>query len=133
MRGILVLLIALASLVAPSGATAQQLPNLEGTWEVSLKDQNRKDVPRSVVVRADSSASWGEEHVRWRVIRGPKIMLAIGGEWETYDIRLRGAQLTLSGGDLPDPVTLRRTGPASPRPANVPVPPDPDVPARGRP
>lgn len=128
MRGAAVLLAALAT---ATPAAAQQLPNVEGTWEVSLKDQNRKDVPRTVIVRADSSASWGEEHVRWRVVRGPKIMLAIGGEWETYDIRLRGSQLTLSGGDLPDPVTLRRVGPATPRPPGVPVPPDPGVPGQG--
>lgn len=128
MRGTLLLTIALLMPAVP--AMGQQLPNIEGTWEVTLKDQSRKDVPRTIIVRSDSSASWGEEHVRWRVIRGPKIMLAIGGEWETYDIRLRGNQLTLSGGDLPDPVTLRRTGPATPRPANVPVPPDPD--RRGR-
>jgi len=129
MRGAAVLLAALA---VATPAAAQQLPNVEGTWEVSLKDQNRKDVPRIVIVRADSSASWGEEHVRWRVVRGPKIMLAIGGEWETYDIRLRGSQLTLSGGDLPDPVTLRKVGPATPRPPGVPVPPDPGVPEPGR-
>lgn len=130
MRRILALALAV-SLAAAAPAAAQQLPNIEGTWEVSLKDKDRKDVPRTVIVRADSSASWGEEHVRWRVVRGPKIMLAIGGEWEVYDIRLRGTQLTLSGGDLPDPVTLRRTGAASPRPANVPVPPDPGPPPRG--
>lgn len=119
-----------ALLVLPSAAplAGQSLPAIEGTWEVSLRDQNRRDVPRTVVVRADSSASWGEETVRWRLVSGPKIMLAIGGEWEIYDVRLRGNQLTLSGGDLPDPVTLRRVGPATPRPANIPVPPDPGPP-----
>jgi len=118
-------MLVLAMLGVTLPATGQRLPNIEGTWEVSLKDKDRKDVPRTVIVRADSSASWGEEHVRWRVVAGPKIMLAIGGEWEIYDIRLRGSQLTLSGGDLPDPVTLRRSGPATPRPANIPIPPDP--------
>ncbi|MDZ4673693.1 MAG: hypothetical protein SGI84_04500 [Gemmatimonadota bacterium] len=126
MRCPLVLVLVLFGVALP--VAAQQLPNLQGTWEVSLKDKDRKDVPRIVIVRADSSASWGEEHVRWRVVRGPRIMLAIGGEWEIYDIRLRGSQLTLSGGDLPDPVTLRRTGAATPRPANIPVPPDPGPP-----
>lgn len=122
------LVLSLLVLAAAPPLAGQALPAIEGTWEVSLRDQNRKDVPRIVVVRADSSASWGEEHVRWRLVRGPKIMLAIGGEWEIYDVRLRGNQLTLSGGDLPDPVTLRRVGPATPRPANVPVPPDPGPP-----
>jgi hypothetical protein len=123
-------MILVALLGGVASASAQQLPNIEGTWEVTLKDKYRKDVPRTVIVRADSSASWGEEHVRWRVVVGPKIMLAIGGEWEIYDIRLRGTQLTLSGGDLPDPVTLRRTGNATPRPASTPIPPDPGPPIR---
>lgn len=122
--------LALAALTGPAAA-AQQLPSVEGTWEVSLRDQNRRDVPRTVIVRSDSSASWGEEHVRWRLVAGPKIMLAIGGEWEIYDVRVRGNQLTLSGGDLPDPVTLRRVGAATPRPAGVPVPPDPGRPPAG--
>lgn len=125
---LLALLAVTLALAAP--AAGQALPSIEGTWEVSLRDQNRRDVPRTVIVRADSSASWGEEHVRWRMVAGPKIMLAIGGEWEIYDVRLRGNQLTLSGGDLPDPVTLRKVGPATPRPASVPVPPDPGPPAR---
>lgn len=120
-------ILALAALLG-SPVAAQQRPSVEGTWEVSLRDRNRQDVPRTVIVRADSSASWGEEHVRWRLVAGPKIMLAIGGEWEIYDVRVRGNQLTLSGGDLPDPVTLRRVGPATPRPPGVPVPPDPGRP-----
>jgi hypothetical protein len=53
-------------------------------------------------------------------------MIALGGEWETYKLKLKGEQLTLSGGDLSDPITLKRVGPATPRPANVPVPADPD-------
>ena len=128
MRRLLTPIVFMLALTVP--AMGQALPSIEGTWEVSLRDQNRRDVPRTVIVRADSSASWGEEHVRWRMVAGPKIMLAIGGEWEIYDVRLRGSQLTLSGGDLPDPVTLRKVGPATPRPANVPVPPDPGPPAQ---
>lgn len=130
MRRLLALMVLTAVPAVP--AMGQSLPNIEGTWEVSLRDQNRKDVPRTVIVRADSSASWGEEHVRWRLVRGPKIMLAIGGEWEIYDVRVRGSQMTLSGGDLPDPVTLRKVGPATPRPASVPIPPDPGPPPAGR-
>lgn len=128
MRWLLAPFVLIATLAVP--AAGQSLPSIEGTWEVSLRDQNRRDVPRTVIVRADSSASWGEEHVRWRMVAGPKIMLAIGGEWEIYDVRVRGSQLTLSGGDLPDPVTLRKVGPATPRPAAVPVPADPGPPGR---
>lgn len=97
-----------------------------GTWRVTDARVQTKG-PREVIIRADSSASWGQEHARWRLIKdGRVIMIAVGGEWEIYDLRIRGSRLTLSGGDLQDPVTLTRTGPAPPRPSGVPVPPDPD-------
>lgn len=115
----------LASIV-PADAEAQQRPggpSLVGTWRFDLQ-QGQKDGPRTVVVRDDSSASYGEETVRWR-IQGDSLWLAIGGEWEVYGFRLRGNRLVLSGGDLPDPITFNRTGPATPRPDGVTVPPDP--------
>jgi hypothetical protein len=107
-----------------------QDPPVVGTWK--LTDKLKTNGPREVVIRADSSASWGEEHARWRLVeQGRVIMIAVGGEWETYDIRVRGNRLTLSGGDLTDPITLTRIGPPTPRPPGVPVPPDPDrVPPR---
>jgi hypothetical protein len=80
-----------------------------------------------VVIRADSSANWGKEYVRWR-LRGDRIMIALGGEWEIYQIKVKGERLTLSGPDLPEEVTLRRVGPPTPRPDAIPVPPDPDLP-----
>jgi len=54
-------------------------------------------------------------------------MIALGGEWETYRMKLKGDKLTLSGGDLSEPITLKRTGPATARPDSVPIPPDPDT------
>lgn len=117
--GLLLLLLATTPLVA------QDHP-IVGTWRVTEASVQTKG-PREVIIRSDSSASWGQEHARWRLIRnGRVIMIAVGGEWETYDIRIRGNRLTLSGGDLQDPVTLTKTGPATPRPSGVPVPPDPD-------
>ncbi|HEY9382470.1 MAG TPA: hypothetical protein VIP80_03050 [Gemmatimonadales bacterium] len=53
-------------------------------------------------------------------------MIALGGEWETYNLKLKADRMELSGGDLTDKITLKKVGPATPRPANVPVPPDPD-------
>jgi hypothetical protein len=109
-------------LIAPLAA---QAPELTGTWRVAAGAEVGEG-PREVVIRADSSASWGQETVRWRRV-GDKIWIAIGGEWEIYDLRLRARDLRLSGGDLTKPVTLQRVGPPTPRPATVPVPPDPDV------
>ena len=96
-----------------------------GTWK--LTDAKVKtNGPREVIIREDSSASWGKEHARWRLVPKDQIMIAVGGEWETYKVKVKGAKLTLSGGDLTEPVTLTKTGPATPRPTGVPVPPDPD-------
>lgn len=102
-----------------------QPPPIVGTWK--LTDAKVKtNGPREVIIREDSSASWGKEHGRWRLVPKDQIMIAVGGEWETYKVQVRGAKLTLSGGDLTEPVTLTRVGPATPRPAGVPVPPAPD-------
>lgn len=103
---------------------AAQSPDLTGTWRVAA-GADVGEGPREVVIRADSSASWGRETVRWRRVEN-KIWIAIGGEWEIYDLRLRNRELRLSGGDLTKPVTLQRVGPPTPRPSNVAVPPDPD-------
>ena len=103
----------------PSGAT------LSGLWQLE-KGKVKSDGPKTVMIRADSSASWGKETVRWR-LKDDQIMIALGGEWETYKLKLKGSRMTLSGGDLTDPITLKRVGPATPRPPNVPIPPDPDL------
>jgi len=107
---------------APMRLSAQANPVL-GTWATEKKI---KDAPAIVIVRADSSASYGTETVRWRIRTPGKILLALGGEWVEYDYRVRSGKLTLSGGDLTEAITLKRTGNATPRPANIPVPPDPD-------
>ncbi len=99
-------------------------PALEGTWQLE-KGKVKAEGPKTVVIRADSSASWGKETVRWR-LKGDRIMIALGGEWETYRLKVKTDRLTLSGGDLTDEITLRRVGPPTQRPDSVPVPPDPD-------
>jgi hypothetical protein len=109
------MLVALPSVgVAQSGP-----PDLTGTWEAESPDG-----PVTIIVRPDSSASFGEEIVRWRV-GADTVYLAIGGEWLAYNFALRGGTLTLSGGDLEEPIDLEKLGPPTPRPEGVPVPPDP--------
>jgi len=111
-----------------SAPLVAQVPNgttLSGLWQLE-KGKVKADGPKTVMIRSDSSASWGKETVRWRLKEG-QIMIALGGEWEIYKLKLKGDRLTLSGGDLPDPITLKRVGPATPRPGNVPVPPDPEL------
>jgi hypothetical protein len=118
-------LIAALTLAAAFAAPAMgQSPSpVVGTWRVDAKVDTRGG-PREVIIRADSSASWGRETSRWR-LKGDQISIAIGGEWETYKLKVTRAALTLSGGDLQKPITLKRVGPPTPRPAGVAVPPDP--------
>ena len=113
-----------ATSVAQTPAAA---PAIVGTWKVNAKElDQRKDAPRLVIVRGDSSASWGTETARWR-LKGDRLWLAVGGEWEDYRLKVKGQTLTLSEGDLTKPILFQRVGPPTPRPANVPVPPDPDA------
>jgi hypothetical protein len=113
--------------VAPAVAAAQAKPAaILGTWKFDLKQDQKKEGPRTVIVRPDSSASYGTQTVRWR-IEGDSLALALGGEWVNYRLKLKGKNLTLSGGDLNEPVTFKLVGPPSPRPDSIPVPPDPDT------
>jgi hypothetical protein len=112
----------------PAGTRAQTAPPapLIGTWKFDLKQDPKKDGPRTVIVRPDSSASYGTQTVRWRLV-GDSLALALGGEWVNYKYKFKGERLVLSGGDLNEPVTFDRLGPPTPRPDSVPVPPDPDI------
>ncbi len=112
-------------LSAPAAAAAQQAPIL-GTWKFDLEQGSKTQGPRTVIVRPDSSASYGTETVRWRVV-GDSLALALGGEWVNYRLKVKGKRLTLSGGDLTEPVTFELVGPPSPRPDTIAVPPDPDT------
>ena len=107
----------------PAAVQAQSSPpDLTGTWEAESADG-----PVTIIVRGDSSASFGEEIIRWR-IGADTVYLAIGGEWLAYNFDLRGSVLTLSGGDLEEPIDLQKLGPPTPRPEGVPVPPEPGTP-----
>jgi hypothetical protein len=118
-------ILVLALVGAPTLAAAQG-PAILGTWKFDLKQGPRKNGPRIVVVRGDSSASYGDETVRWRLL-GDSLALALGGEWVNYRLKVKGKRLTLSGGDLTEPVTFNLVGPPTPRPDSIAVPPDPDT------
>ena len=119
------ILTAVLAAAVPATATAQA-PAILGTWKFDLKQGKKKQGPRTVIVRPDSSASYGAETVRWRIV-GDSLALALGGEWVNYRLKLKGKRLTLSGGDLTEPVTFELMGPPTPRPDSVPIPPDPDT------
>jgi hypothetical protein len=120
--------LALLPLILATSPVAAQAPSILGTWQAELKDAKRTDAPRIVIVRADSSASYGTETVRWRIQqKGDSVGLALGGEWVIYGFKVKGTKLTLSGGDLQKPITLTRVGDPTPRPDSIPIPPDPDT------
>ena len=117
-------LAALLLVTAVPAVHAQKTIEITGTWRVDA-GADTKNGPREVIIRADSSASWGKETVRWR-LQDDRISIVLGGEWETHNIKVKDNAMTLSGGGLDKPVTLRKIGPATPRPANVKIPDDPD-------
>src|SRR5690242_17698006 len=77
-----------AVLLAPRVAHGQQMAIL-GTWKFDLKQDQKKEGPRIVIVRPDSSASYGTQTVRWRIV-GDSLALALGGEWVNYRLKLKG-------------------------------------------
>ena len=104
---------------------AQAPVKLAGNWQARSGDEIRH-----IMVRGDSSAQFGEDVARWRVV-GDSMWLTLGdGVWMVYRMALKGERLTLSGGDLEKAVTLRRVGVAPPRPDSLKVPEPPPATAR---
>jgi hypothetical protein len=98
---------------------------LEGKWEARTDDG-----PRLIMVRSDSSAQFGDQVARWRVV-GDSVWFTLGdGVWNVYGLKVSGDKLTISGGDLDKPVNLRRVGPATTRPDTLKIPDPPPASAR---
>src|SRR5437773_6466218 len=109
--------LAVASGVAAQTTEALDRPRLEGKWQAKAEDEIR-----NIMVRTDSSAQFGDQVARWRVV-GDSLWLTLGdGVWQVYGMKLEAEKLTLSGGDLEKPVTLRRVGPATARADSVAIP-----------
>jgi hypothetical protein len=119
-------LLAACGTAAPAlSAQARGSARLEGKWEAHTDDG-----PRLIMVRPDSSAQFGDQVARWRVV-GDSVWFTLGdGVWNVYGLKVAGDKLTISGGDLDKPVTLRRVGPATIRPDTLKVPDPPPASAR---
>jgi hypothetical protein len=105
-------------LVGGSGAAQAPAARLEGKWQARGPDDEIHDI----MVRRDSSAQFGDQLARWRVV-GDSLWLTLGdGAWLVYAMKLERERLTLSGGDLEKPVMLRRVGPATPRADTAAIP-----------
>jgi hypothetical protein len=117
-------LVAAVSLAFAAPLVAQGRVRLEGNWVARAGDEIRH-----IMVRSDSSAQFGEEVARWRVV-GDSLWITLGdGVWQVYGMKLGGDRLTISGGDLEKPVTLRRVGLPTARPDTlaIPEPPPPNA------
>src|SRR3989440_9541279 len=111
----LVLLLGLGS--GLTAQTALRRTHLEGKWQARTDDEIR-----NIMVRGDSSAQFGDQVARWRMV-GDSLWLTLGdGVWQVYGMKLDGDKLTLSGGGLEKPVTLRRVGPPIARADSVAIP-----------
>jgi hypothetical protein len=103
--------------LAAQAAGGPRRPRLEGNWEAKAADEIRH-----IMVRNDSSAQFGDQVARWRVV-GDSLWLTLGdGVWQVYGMKLAVERLTLSGGDLDKPVTLRRVGSPTARADTVAIP-----------
>ncbi len=104
-------------LVAVALAATQAPVKLAGNWQARAGDEIR-----NIMVRTDSSAQFGSDVARWRVV-GDSLWITLGdGVWQVYGMKLAREKLTISGGDLEKPVTLKRVGPANARPDSLTIP-----------
>jgi hypothetical protein len=98
---------------------------LPGNWQARAGDEIRH-----IMVRGDSSAQFGDQLARWRIV-GDSLWITLGdGVWQVYGMQLAGDKLTIAGGDLEKPVSLKRVGPATARPDTLHVPEAPPADAR---
>ena len=125
MNKIVLGLVGTLALPVIAGAQVAKRVHLEGQWEAKASDGLHY-----VMVRSDSSAQFGEQVARWRLV-GDSIWFTLGdGAWQVYGLKVAGDKLTLSGGDLDKPVSLRKVGPPTARPAGLVVPDAPPDTAR---
>ncbi|MFN2571208.1 MAG: hypothetical protein ABR537_06290 [Gemmatimonadales bacterium] len=97
--------------------TAQVPVRLIGNWQARSGDEIH-----NIMVRPDSSAQFGKEIARWRVV-GDSLWITLGdGVWQVYGMKIAANKMTISGGDLEKPVTLRRVGPANARADTLAIP-----------
>ncbi len=107
-------------LAVVSSSYAMQNSELAGTWVGKVKGF---DVEMSFVLRADGSAEYEGAIGRWRV-QGNRLLLTQEGETVSYNFKLEGSRLTLSGGDLMAPMVMTRVGGGGSMPMPTQVRPD---------
>jgi len=114
-----------ATALHAQGTASVRHSRLEGDWQAKTGDEIRH-----IMVRSDSSAQFGDQVARWRLV-GDSLWLTLGdGVWMVYGVAVATDKLTISGGDLKKPVTLRRVGAAVQRADTLTIPTAPPDTAR---
>jgi len=88
--------------VAP--ALAQLAPNLTGTWKAK-----EGDVTVTLVLNADGTGRLDNAKIKYAV-RGRTLSIDDSGTVNNYSFELAGNKLTVSGGDLKQPMVFEREG-----------------------
>src|SRR5467141_2112409 len=79
--------------------TPARRAHLEGKWQAKAEDEIR-----NIMVRSDSSAQFGDQMARWRVV-GDSLWITLGdGVWQVYGMNPNAASRRWWGGDLGRPV-----------------------------
>ncbi len=93
-------------LLPGSGLLAQSTPNLTGTWHAK-----EHGFTMILVLRPDGTGTFDDEAIKYKII-GNKLAITEDGEINNYTFTLKGNSLTLSGGDLDQPMIFERQGAA---------------------
>jgi hypothetical protein len=100
------MLAAVLSLWLLSGASlAQATGELVGTW---VFNEGGREL--ELLFRADGTGTMARQPIQWSAANGVLVLNNQGQKFE-YRYQLVGADLTISGADLPQPVTFRRKTP----------------------
>src|SRR5688572_24684615 len=91
---------------AQIGATVQQAGKLAGVWH-----SNQFGYQMTLKLNADGSGEFDGEAIKY-VVKGAQFAMTIVNDHETinYNYQLKGNNLTISGGDLDQPVAFARAG-----------------------
>lgn len=100
-------IVLLCLLVPLASGFAQGDANLVGTWQ--SKDTN---VPIVLILKSDGTGKLDNAGIKY-VVEGNKLKVNEDGVVNNYTFSLRANTLTVSGGDLDQPLTFERQGTAS--------------------
>ncbi len=97
----------LCLLLLPVFSNAQQGTNLVGTWR-----SGGSGAPITITFNDDGTGELGGVSISYAV-RGNNIVVTDAGVVHTYTFRMNGNTMTVSEGDLDQPLILERQGPAA--------------------